>query len=418
MGLLNALRSSDPVLCLFIFDLEILNSLENKKDARVEFIYKALLDLNTQLIVHNSSLVVKIGYPLKIFQHLINEYKIKAVFTNEDYEPYAIDRDKKINELLNQNGIEFKSFKDQVIFAKDEIRTSDNKPFVKFSPYANKWRSLLTPAHYKTDAKQLPENFLSASSNDMPSLKAIGFKNTEILFPSNKINDKLFKDYQQLRNIPSEVGTSRLGVHLRFGTISIRQLLAAALNRSESFVNELIWREFFMQILWHFPYVVNSCFRKEYNNIRWTNNEKDFKKWCEGKTGYPIVDAGMRQLNDTGFMHNRVRMITASFLIKHLLLDWRWGEAYFAEKLLDYELASNNGNWQWIAGCGSDYAPYFRIFNPQLQAEKFDPEDRYIKKWIPEYNTENYPEPIIDHAFARDRFLKIFKEGISHKINS
>ena len=417
-GLLNALRSSNPVVCLFIFDLDILQSLENKNDARVEFIHNCLVELNRQLNIFNSSLLVKTGKPIEVFQRLIKEYKVETVFTNEDYEPYAIERDMKVNDLLKFNGIEFKRFKDQVIFAKDEIISSENKPYTKFSPFARKWRSLLSPDHYKIDRTLGAKNFITNSGNQIPSLKSIGFERSGIDFPSIEMNDGLFKDYHELRNIPSVKGTSRLGIHLRFGTISIRQLVKLALNKSESFLNELIWREFFMQLLWHFPYIVNSCFRKEYNNIQWVNNEQQFLFWCEGNTGYPIVDAGMRELNKTGFMHNRVRMITASFLVKHLLVDWQWGEAYFAEKLLDYELASNNGNWQWIAGCGADYAPYFRIFNPIIQAKKFDPDQRYIKEWIPEYNTDVYPPPIIEHEYARQRCLRVFKQSIQPNVNN
>ena len=418
IGLLNALRSGNPVLCVFIFDINILHSLENKRDARVEFIYNSVVELNKELNKLNSWLLVKIGKPVEVFQDLIKKNKIETVFTNEDYEPYAIDRDKAINDLLLRNGIEFKSYKDQVIFAKDEISTADKKPYTKFSPYANKWRCLLPTLEIDVKESSLPENFVTSNRQQIPSLKSIGFETTGMKVPSIEINDSLFKDYHLLRNFPASHGTSKLGIHLRFGTISIRQLVAAAVNKSESFLNELIWREFFMQLLWHYPYVVNSSFRKEYNNVKWVNNEEQFLLWCEGKTGYPIVDAGMRELNDTGFMHNRVRMIAASFLIKHLLIDWRWGEAYFAQKLLDYELASNNGNWQWVAGCGADYAPYFRIFNPITQTEKFDPEQSYIKKWIPEFNSQSYPHPMIEHIFARERCLRVFKEAIQNKVNS
>lgn len=411
---MNALYSEKPILCLFIFDLNILRSLDNKKDPRVEFIYNSLIELNKQLISFSSSLLVKIGKPIEVFQELINEYKIDTVFTNEDYEPYAKERENKIKDILVNNGIEFKLFKDQVLFAKDELLSNDNKPYTKFSPYANKWKSIVTPSHYKKQHELNTDHFFNISDIEIPSLESIGFEKSGFDFPSAEINNTILKEYQHSRNNPGIEGTSKLGIHLRFGTISIRQLVGISVTKSETFLNELIWREFFMQLLWHFPYVVDSCFRKEYNNIKWVNNEDQFLLWCEGKTGYPIVDAGMRELNETGFMHNRVRMITASFLVKHLLIDWRWGEAYFAQKLLDYELASNNGNWQWVAGCGADYTPYFRIFNPIVQAKKFDPDETYIKKWIPEYKTERYPQPIVDHAFARERCLSIFKAALNN----
>ena len=241
----------------------------------------------------------------------------------------------------------------------------------------------------------------------------MGLKESSIEIPSARFPSEIIKNYHNTRNLPAENGISRLGVHLRFGTISIRRLAEQALALNKTYLNELVWREFFMMILWHFPKVVDYSFKPAYDFIEWRNDEKEFEAWCNGKTGYPMVDAGMRELNQTGYMHNRVRMITASFLTKHLLVDWRWGERYFAEKLLDYELSSNNGGWQWAAGSGCDAAPYFRVFNPELQTKKFDPELKYIRKWVPEFEGFNYPEPIVEHKFARQRALDTYKQGLN-----
>jgi deoxyribodipyrimidine photo-lyase len=258
----------------------------------------------------------------------------------------------------------------------------------------------LSGAFYKTDP--LP----------MPEISILGFKESSAVIPSRMFHPEMLANYEKLRDFPAMNGTSRLSIHLRFGTISIRQLVSQASGVSQVFLNELIWREFYMMILWHFPGVINQSFKKNYDKIEWRNNEEEFKAWCEGTTGYPIVDAGMRELNTTGYMHNRLRMITASFLTKHLLIDWRWGEAYFAKKLLDFELSSNNGGWQWAAGTGCDAAPYFRVFNPYIQAQKFDPRSEYIRKFAPEAGSSSYTRPLVDHPMARERAIRTYKRAL------
>jgi deoxyribodipyrimidine photo-lyase len=413
-GLYHALKSNNPVLAVFIFDTNILDQLPNKADRRVTFIHDALNKLQQQLADTNSSLRVCHGTPLQAFEELTVQYKIEKVFTNHDYEPYALERDALIKEFLNEKGISFHTFKDQVIFEKNEVLKDDGKPYTVFTPYSKKWKDTLNEFYLKAYATELYfSNFYQQPAKEVPSLSSIGFVKTADNFPQPDLINALVKQYEKQRDYPAIEGTSRLGVHLRFGTISIRQLVATAQKLSEVFLNELIWREFFQMILWHFPQVGKGrAFRPEYDFIQWRNNEDEFERWCTGETGYPIVDAGMRELNATGFMHNRVRMITASFLAKHLLIDWRWGEAYFAEKLLDYELASNNGNWQWAAGCGCDAAPYFRIFNPHIQTKKFDPQHKYINKWVPELNELTYPTPIVDHEMARKRCLEVYKKAL------
>jgi deoxyribodipyrimidine photo-lyase len=411
IGLTNALKEELPVQCVFIFDSNILNKLTDKHDRRLVFIYGQLKIINDELNKYGSQLVVKFGSPEEVWKTLIEEYKIKKVFINHDYEPYARQRDKNIKNLLIQNSIEFCTYKDQVIFEKNEVVKDDGKPYTVFTPYKNKWISLLNQSEIKETDKNKTDKFNQGDKEDIISLSNTGFDYFNLQFPSNKIRRNLISEYSKQRDFPARNGTSKLSVHLRFGTISIRKVAKEALTIKDStFLNELIWREFYMMILYHFPLVVDHSFKKQYERIKWRNNEKEFAAWSNGTTGYPLVDAGMRELNETGFMHNRVRMVTASFLTKHLLIDWRWGEAYFAKKLLDYELASNNGNWQWAAGCGCDAAPFFRIFNPAEQARKFDPENKYILKWIPELNSTKYPEPIVDHKFARERCLQEYKK--------
>jgi deoxyribodipyrimidine photo-lyase len=415
-ALYHALRDNNPVLALFIFDRNILDNLEDNNDRRVHFIHQSLEEMQSQLGKLNSTFVVKHDKPVNAWKQLLNEWKIEKVFTNHDYEPYAIKRDKEIAELLKTKGVAFHTFKDQVIFEKNEVLKDDNSPYTVFTPYSRKWKSKLCSFYLKSyPVKKYFSNFIQIKPEPIPPLQEIGFKKTNSVFPQEKVSNSVLIKYADTRNFPSADGTSHLSVHLRFGTISVRELARRAMKVSETFLNELIWREFFMAILWYFPRVVNHSFRKEYDRIKWRNNEKEFEFWCEGKTGYPIVDAGMRELNETGFMHNRVRMIAASFLTKDLLIDWRWGEAYFAKKLLDYELSSNNGNWQWAAGTGCDAAPYFRIFNPSGQAKKFDPGLRYISKWIPELNSFEYPPPLVDHKFARERALKAYKHALAEK---
>lgn len=405
-ALFFALQENKDVIPLFIFDTEILDSLEEKKDARVEFIHQAVSELKSQLEQLGSSLLVLHGNPIDIFKNL----KPSAVYVNRDYEPYALARDNEVRTDLQSRGVKFNTYKDHVIFEPTEVLKSNGTPYTIFTPYSRKWQEIFKPVHAKSySVEALQNNLMKTAPLPLPSLNDIGFSRTTIHFPERVIKASTIEKYDQQRDFPAIKGTSRLSIHIRFGTVSIRKLIQVALKKNKVWLNELIWREFYQMILWHFPQVVTSSFKMEYDRISWRNNVEEFNAWCEGKTGYPIVDAGMRELNQTGFMHNRVRMITASFLTKHLLIDWRWGEAYFAKKLLDYELASNNGGWQWAAGSGSDAVPYFRVFNPQLQAEKFDPQNQYVKKWIPELNTNEYPTPIVDHKFARERALKAYK---------
>jgi deoxyribodipyrimidine photo-lyase len=416
-GLFQSLRAGLPVLPVFIFDRNILDLLENKQDARVEFIYHVLLELQKTLTEMQSSLEVFYGKPAEIFSSLAEKYQITKVFTNEDYEPYAVERDAEVESLLKIKGIGFQAFKDQVIFSKQEVLKDNGAPYTVFTPYSNKWKVLLNAGEiHKPDtfeSEKLFGHFLRQSAGPMPSLASMGFSSGGLKFPSPEPDKELIKKYGERRDFPGIDATSHLGIHLRFGTLSIRKLVKAAIRLSPEFLNELIWRDFYHMIIWHFPKVGKGhAFKDAYEKIKWRNNEEEFTRWCGGFTGYPLVDAGMRQLNETGFMHNRVRMITASFLAKHLLIDWRWGEAYFAEKLLDYDLASNNGGWQWAAGCGCDAAPYFRIFNPSLQQEKFDADGLYIKRWLPDLQEMKYPQPIVDHAFARARAIRVYKEAL------
>lgn len=412
-GLYHALKSGLPVLPIFIFDLNILENLKNKKDRRVEFIYISLKEIYEQLKKYGSGLWIETGRPLYVFEKLIKKFHIKRVYINHDYEPYARERDEKIREFLAEKGIEFITFKDHVIFEKDEILSQSGKPYTIFKHYRNQWRKKLKEKgiDFFPSEKYL-QNFVKINSVEFPSLESIGFYPVGYKFPEKTINTDVIKNYHLKRDFPGLEGTTRLGVHLRFGTISIRKLVKEALELNEKFLDELIWREFFMMILWHFPHIVNQPFKDEYSKFQYLNDEKEFQIWCEGKTGFPIIDAGMRELNSTGYMHNRVRMIVANFLTKILMIDWRWGEEYFAQNLIDYEQASNVGNWQWCAGCGVDSVPYFRIFNPELQQKKFDSDMLYIKKWIPEYS-KNYIKPIVDFNERRRIFMKYAKKILS-----
>jgi deoxyribodipyrimidine photo-lyase len=408
-GLYYCLKENTHVLPIFIFDTVILDALEDKKDRRVEFILYSLKVLSEELESHGSTLLVLHGDPLSIFKSL----EPKSVYTNHDYEPYAKRRDAKVLEFLESKKIPFKTYKDHVVFEKDEVLKSDGSPYTVFTPYSKKWKEKLTGFYYKSyPVHKYTGNLLQHKPLPLPKLEDIGFEKTGATFPERIVRNAIIRKYETTRNFPAINGTSRLGVHLRFGTVSIRKLVSIALKNNETWLNELIWREFFSMILYHFLGVEHNAFKPAYDHIKWRNNEHEFELWCAGQTGYPLVDAGMRELNATGFMHNRVRMVAASFLTKHLLIDWRWGEAYFAKKLLDFDLASNNGGWQWAAGCGCDAAPYFRVFNPTLQLEKFDQELEYIKKWLPEYGTDNYPAPIVDHVFARDRVISAYKKAL------
>ncbi len=412
-GLFHALKSGLPVLPVFIFDTDILDKLNSKSDARVTFIYNQLQKINAEIEKYGSSLKVLHGKPLEAFQKLTGEYEIAAVYTNNDYEPYALQRDKEVENFLKQKSIEFHSFKDHIIFEPNEVLKDDGTPYTVFTPYSKKWKQRLGNNEIpEFPSQNYLHNLVKSKPFHFPEINEIGFVSSKILVPPMNISEELIKNYAEKRDLPALDATSKLGVYLRFGTISIREITRIALNLSEVFLNELIWRNFFSQILGHFPHVENKAFKPKYDFIQWRNNEKEFEVWCRGETGYPMVDAGMRELNETGFMHNRVRMVTASFLTKHLLIDWRWGEAWFAEKLLDFDLASNNGNWQWAAGCGCDAAPYFRVFNPESQQQKFDPQAKYILKWVPEYGTVNYPQPFVDHSFARERVLRVYKIAI------
>jgi deoxyribodipyrimidine photo-lyase len=419
-GLYHALRSGHKVQCLFIFDKNILSELE-PEDARVSFIHKSISQINEKLTEYKSSLLVKFGNPCDVWADLIANEKIFQVYSNQDFEPYALKRDFEVSTLCSKNNIEFFQFKDHVIFDRNEVLKDDGNPYTVFTPYKKKWLQKLESYIEENGEffylKSYPiEKYLpntNKSNHVIPTLIEIGFIENKLHIPDKLVPQSLIGQYDQTRNFPGINGTSKLGIHFRFGTISIREKARKALKLNQIYLSELIWRDFYSQILSHFPQVVHQAFRKEYDNIKWVNNEEDFERWKEGKTGYPIVDAGMRELNQTGYMHNRVRMIVASFLTKHLLIDWRWGEAYFAKKLLDFDLASNNGGWQWAAGCGTDAAPYFRIFSPQEQEKKFDKDRKYIEKWIPEINTSDYPHPIIDHKFARQRCLEVYKAGLA-----
>ena len=415
VGLYHALKGDNPVLPIFIFDSEILENLP-EDDARVTFIHETLQNINSALVEkHNSSIAMFHGKPIDIFKNLVDIYDVGSVYTNHDYEPYAKLRDEKIAAFLKANEIEFKTFKDQVVFEKDEIVKADGKPYMVYTPYMKLWKSTFRTLDFKSFPSEKALINLIAKT-DLPnlSLSKIGFKKSQQEIKPYTVTSSLIQNYEATRNFPAQDSTSRLGPHLRFGTISIRKMVKKAIaEKNEIFWQELIWREFFTQILWHFPHTKDDSFKPKYDRIEWRNNETEFKAWCEGKTGYPLVDAGMRQLNETGFMHNRIRMLVGSFLCKHLLIDWRWGEAYFAEKLHDYDMASNVGNWQWVAGSGVDASPYFRIFNPTTQIQKFDKDLNYIKQWVPDFQELTYPQPIVEHKFARERCLETYKAALN-----
>ena len=413
-ALFHALQSEEKILPIFIFDIDILKKIP-KDDARISFIYSELKAMNMHLESFGTEIKMFHGNPKEVFKSLMKNYTIVKVFTNHDYEPYAIKRDLDIKKLVSSNKIDFQTYKDQVIFERNEITKKDGKPYVVYTPYSRKWLE-----KYETDK---PENYPSEdlldrlykkTKSETLTLSDIGFIKTNIPIKNYIFNSRIINEYEETRNFPALDNTSKLGPHLRFGTVSVRQMVSRAdAHENKIFLKELIWREFFMQILWHFPETHKNSFKSKYDRIIWRNNEKEFQKWCEGNTGYPMVDAGMRQLNKTGFMHNRVRMLVGSFLCKHLLIDWRWGEAYFAEKLHDYEMSSNVGNWQWVAGTGVDASPYFRIFNPTSQIQKFDKELKYIQKWVPDFQEITYPSPMVEHKFARERCLKTYKDALA-----
>ena len=413
-ALFHALQSEEKILPIFIFDIDILKKIP-KDDARISFIYSELKAMNIHLKSYGTEIKMFHGNPKEVFKSLMKNYTIEKVFTNHDYEPYAIKRDLEIKEVVSTSKIDFQTYKDQVIFEKNEITKKDGNPYVVYTPYSRKWLEKYEtnkPENYPSE--DLLDRLYKKTKSETLTLSDIGFIETSIPIKNYIFNSRIINEYEETRNFPALDNTSKLGPHLRFGTVSVRQMVSRAdAYENKIFLKELIWREFFMQILWHFPETHKNSFKSKYDRIIWRNNEKEFKKWCEGNTGYPMVDAGMRQLNKTGFMHNRVRMLVGSFLCKHLLIDWRWGEAYFAEKLHDYEMSSNVGNWQWVAGTGVDASPYFRIFNPTSQIQKFDKELKYIKKWVPDFQEITYPNPMVEHKFARERCLKTYKDALA-----
>lgn len=411
-GLDKALSGNRPVLPIFIFDTEILDELP-RDDARVAFIFDCLNKISAKLEAYGSSVAMYYGSPEEVFERLMASHNVQEVITNHDYEPYARKRDEDIKNFLTKKHIQFHTCKDQVIFEKDEVLKSDGTPYVVYTPYSKAWKARLASEPLNTEQQPNYGNFIQNKNLQELSLEDMGFTRSSIKVPNYDLSEDIIRNYKERRDFPDQHGTSQLSPHLRFGAVSIRQLVRTLLPfEQDTLLNELIWREFFMQILWHFPRTVNSAFKPAYDRIEWRNNPDDFEAWKNGITGYPLVDAGMRQLNETGLMHNRVRMVVASFLCKHLLIDWRWGEAYFAEKLLDYEQSSNVGNWQWAAGSGVDAAPYFRIFNPTSQLQKFDSAQKYVRKWVPEFGSNSYPSPMVDHKVARERCLTAYRTAL------
>jgi deoxyribodipyrimidine photo-lyase len=413
-GLFHALNENNKVLPIFIYDKNTLDKL-NKSDHRLDFIEHSLKKLNDLLKKNDKSISIYYGKPVKVFSELIKKYNVSKVYSNKDYTPYSVKRDKKVEELLKVNNIDFNSFKDHVLFEKFEIVKNDNTPYKVYTPFSRKW--LIKMSENKIDFFN-SEKYIYKFFNERGkflTLKEIGFDKSKLNPLVLNLSSDTINNYEKTRNFPSVNGTSKIGIHLRFGTISTREMITKAeASKNKTFLKELVWREFFQQILFHYPHTLNKSFKPKYDRIEWLNNENQFKKWCSGQTGYPLVDAGMRELNQTGFMHNRVRMLVGSFLCKHLLIDWRWGEAYFAEKLYDYETASNVGNWQWVAGCGVDASPYFRIFNPHEQIKKFDKNLIYTKKWVPEFDSNQYVDPIVIHKEARERCLLTYKKALNN----
>ncbi len=420
-GLYHALKSDKPVQCVFIFDKDILNKLP-KTDARVSFIFDQISRLDTELKEQGSSLKVYYDKPSNAWSQILSEHKVSTVYTNRDYEPYAKVRDEKIKSHLEKSKIGFKTYKDHIIFEKEEVTKDDGLPYTVFTPYKRKWLKKLETrmkgrSSYYFSSYPNEKYFSNFNQELKPfelTLAQMKFERSDIEIPSTVVAQKIIKKYDENRNFPAIDGTSKLGVHFRFGTISIREKARKAQTLNDTYLSELVWRDFYSTILDNFPHVVEGAFRPKYDKVEWRNNEEDYQLWKDGRTGYPMVDAGMRELNATGYMHNRVRMVVASFLTKHLLIHWSWGEAYFAEKLLDFDLASNSGGWQWASGSGTDAAPYFRIFNPTSQLTKFDKELKYVKKWVPEYGTDDYPEPMVDHKFARERCLNAYKDALNN----
>ncbi len=456
-ALYHALKNSTHVYCVFIFDSEILDKLENKQDRRVEFIWESVRELKAALQVNGGDLIVKHGCARELIPTLALQLNIHAVFANRDYEPNATVRDVDVAAQLAKNNIAFHDFKDHVIFEKDEVLSLAGKPYSVFTPYKNAHLKKLDEFYLKPyPVDRYIHNLAKVAPSDLINLESIGFARTNLAamrLPTGMSGGKaLFEDfenrmdrYKEARDFPAVKGVSYLSVHLRFGTVSVRHCARQARNRmaigsenggSQTWLNELIWRDFYVQILYHNPQVAaGKAFKTEFENLVFPNDKKLFKAWCEGKTGYPLIDAAMRQINQSGFMHNRLRMVAASFLVKDLLIDWRWGERYFAENLIDFDLSANNGGWQWAASTGCDAQPWFRIFNPITQSERFDASGKFIRKYVPELVScsdkeihapwqipllrqqsigvtigKDYPAPIVDHAVQRALALSLYKK--------
>jgi|SRR6476661_159510 len=416
-GLAAALDSGLPVLPLFIYDSDILTQLPDKADARLTFIYDQVERLATETETAGGTFLARYGRPAEVLAQLADELDIAAVHTNEDYEPYARQRDGEVGEMLAQRGIAFYLYKDQVVFAKDDIMTKSGTVPKVFGAYHKAYLERLTDElllPYGSQDAFRAENLhrlTKAQAGTRPTLEELGFERREQYSPTVELPaEDVVRNYHRTRDTPALTnGTTRLSVQLRFGTVSVRQAMRQARALNPKLLAEIIWRDFFMMLLWHFPGTATEAYDPKMRAIPYRNNEDEFRAWCEGHTGYPLVDAGMRELNATGYLPNRVRMTVAGFLVKHLFIDWRWGERYFADKLLDYELAINVGNWQWMAGTGAVAAPWFRVYSPQNQLEQVDPELKYVKSWVPELGTAGYPAPIVEHKFARDRAVEAIR---------
>jgi deoxyribodipyrimidine photo-lyase len=427
VGLHAAVKAADEVVPIFIFDPKILKAPDVSAN-QVGFMIECLHSLEKNVEAAGGKMIFRHGEVLDEMKSVLKETGAHALYYNRDYEPYARERDAAVEKMARALGVEVHSFADNVVHEPGEVLKDDGKPYGVFTPFSKAWRARGKPAVLPAVKFPACREGKKPQGLELPSAEKLGLK-VEIKLPptgERAARDRLKEfvagdvlHYRENRDFPARMGTSRLSPHLRLGTISPRTALAAAedaggknparKNSSDVFVNELIWREFYKHILWHFPHVAKGCFRPQYDDLEWENDDKKFAAWCEGRTGYPLVDAGMRQLNTTGWMHNRVRMVTAMFLTKDLLISWQWGERYFMQKLLDADLAANNGGWQWSAGTGTDAQPWFRIFNPTTQAEKFDPEGRYIHQYVEEVDTRNYPAPIVDHAQQRVKALALFK---------
>ncbi|TGE15405.1 cryptochrome/photolyase family protein [Hymenobacter elongatus] len=414
-GLAVALQSGLPVVPLFIYDREILDQLPSRRDARVTFIYDEVERLGRQTEQAGGTFLAFYGRPLEVFAQLVQHYEVAGVYTNEDYEPYAAVRDAAIAELIKPAGTEFRVFKDQVIFAKNEILSKSGTPPRVFGAYSKTWLAALRDEHlvpYPSTEHFVESNLMPlAEAAPRPTLEQMGFERYEQFVPAAELPAAaLVSNYHNTRDKPGLVNSStRRSVHLRFGTLSVRELMQQAKELNPKLLNELIWRDFFMMILWHYPFTATESYDPRLRLVPYRNNEDEFRAWCEGRTGYPLVDAGMRELNQTGYMPNRARIAAAGFLVKHLLIDWRWGDRYFADKLLDYDMSQNVGNWQWMAGTGAVAAPWFRVYSPQSQQEQYDTTFDYVRQWIPEFGTRDYPTPIVEHKFARERAIATFR---------